>query len=109
MVQSYANFVTSDEVELTSDDVLVDFPLFDAIGKDGHKFVVYEFLFEGTNTTALTESDVNILTGKSTGTVADAQLTKLPTAGGTGTTWFSLLGIIAFLGSAYFVKKKQTD
>lgn len=72
MVQSYANFTTSNEVELASNDVLVEFPLFDATGKDGHKFVVYEFLFDGTNTTALTESDVNILTGKSTGTVTGA-------------------------------------
>ena len=41
--------------------------------------------------------------------IYDAQLTKLHTADGTGTTWFSLLGIMALIGSAYFVKKKQTD
>lgn len=41
--------------------------------------------------------------------IADAQLTKLPIAGGIGTIWFSLLGIMALIGSAYFVKKKQTD
>ena len=76
LVQSRVKVNTSDEQFLDSDTVLMEFPMFDATGKDGHTFVVFEFLFNGDDTTVLTEDMINILTGKTSGTVANAFMKK---------------------------------
>ena len=74
IVQAAEQFTTGSD-HLNSDDVLVNFDSFSVkeLGLEGHKFVVYEFLFEGDQTSVLlTESDIDKLTGKTSGTVEKA-------------------------------------
>lgn len=64
--------ITTAKGTVVSGEVDMEFASFSAEGLEGHKFVIYEFLFKGTDVSALIESDVEILTGKTEGTVAKA-------------------------------------